>query len=187
MEHNDPHDAELVAQTLAGNREAFGQLYDSYARLVRAVAAGVSGDWPAVDDMVQECFLRAYRNLIALRDPHRFGPWIVGIARQVGRERRRALRRDRHEFGKRSEIDSITAADAVVFEGHDLELVMQKLADLPEKERLAVHAFFLEQRDVPQAAEMLGFSKSGFYLLVRKGIARLAALMQPCDVKVKKG
>ncbi len=28
MEQNGPHDAELVAQTLAGNREAFAQLYD---------------------------------------------------------------------------------------------------------------------------------------------------------------
>ncbi len=63
MEPNLLNDAELVAQTLAGNREAFGQLYDRYARMVRAVVAGVSGDWPTVEDMTQECFLRGYRNL----------------------------------------------------------------------------------------------------------------------------
>ena len=83
-------DAELVAATLSGNREAFGQLYDRYAPIVRVVVAGVSGDWPGVEDMVQECFLRGYGKLTTLRRPQRFGPWISGIARLIGRERRRA-------------------------------------------------------------------------------------------------
>jgi RNA polymerase sigma-70 factor (ECF subfamily) len=98
MEPNAPNDAELVAETLADNREAFGELYDRHARMVRAVVLGVSGDWSAVEDMTQESFLRAFRKLATLREPARFCPWIVGIARHVARERRRTLRRDRHEF-----------------------------------------------------------------------------------------
>ena len=98
MDENPPTDSELMKATLAGEREAFGQLYDRYARIVRAVVAGTSGDWPGSEDMTQECFLRAYRKLRQLREPDRFGAWIVGIARQIGRERRRTLRRDRHEF-----------------------------------------------------------------------------------------
>jgi RNA polymerase sigma-70 factor (ECF subfamily) len=81
MEPNVPTDADLVAGTLSGNHEAFGELYDRHARMVRAVVAGVSGDWFAAEDMAQECFLRAYRSLARLRDPGRFGPWVVGIAR----------------------------------------------------------------------------------------------------------
>ena len=99
MDTNAPSDAELVRQALAGDREAFGQLYDRHARQVRAVVAAVSGDWSDVEDMTQECFLRAYRKLATLRDPERVGPWLAGFARQVARERRRTLRRDRHEFG----------------------------------------------------------------------------------------
>ena len=69
MQPTEPTDAELVAQTLAGNREAFGDLYDRYARLVRSVVCGVTWDWPMVQDLTQESFLRAYRKLGSLREP----------------------------------------------------------------------------------------------------------------------
>src|SRR5688572_7042268 len=145
---NNAADADLVAETLSGNRESFGRLYDRHARMVRAVVAGVSGDWSAVEDMTQDCFLRAYRNLSRLRDRQRFGPWIVGIARQVGRERRRTLRRDRHEFRDPQpwEVESAGDAEANVAQSDHLEFVMRKLSELDERERIAVHAFYLEQQ-----------------------------------------
>jgi hypothetical protein len=52
MDSNSPTDAELVTETLAGDREPFGQLYDRYARLVATVVAGVSGDWAAPSNIV---------------------------------------------------------------------------------------------------------------------------------------
>src|SRR5271166_6109924 len=96
--NNEPSDADLGARVLAGDRDAFGRLYDRYARLVRAVVYRAGNDAPVVHDLTQECFLRAYRNLARLRQPDRFGAWVVGIARAVAREHRRSLRRDRHQF-----------------------------------------------------------------------------------------
>jgi DNA-directed RNA polymerase specialized sigma24 family protein len=82
MNPSERTDADLVAQVLAEDREAFAYLYDGYARPVRAVLVGVSCHRPSVEDMTQECFLSAYRNLANLREPARFAAWIVGIARQ---------------------------------------------------------------------------------------------------------
>jgi RNA polymerase sigma factor (sigma-70 family) len=184
MEPNAPNDADLVAQALSGHREAFAELYDRHARLVRAVVAGVSGDWPAVEDMTQECFLRAYRNLGRLRDAGRFGAWIAGIARQVGRERRRTLRRDRHEFRQPEPGELATLADVEpgLHDREELELVMQEVARLPERERLAIHLFYFGEQDARQAAEMLGMSRSGFYALLQRALARLAARLRPSDI-----
>jgi RNA polymerase sigma-70 factor (ECF subfamily) len=185
MTQNSPTDSELVAQTLAGCREPFGQLYDRYARMVRAVVAGVSGDWPGADDMLQECFLRAYRNLSKLRDPARFGGWVTGIARQVGRERRRSLRRDRHEFHdvRQWQIELTANSETKVAKRDQIELVMRKLDGLEERERIAVHAFFLEQQNAEQAADLLGLSRSGFYALVQRAIGRLAAQIRLSETK----
>jgi RNA polymerase sigma-70 factor (ECF subfamily) len=182
MTQDSPTDDELVAQTLAGCREAFVQLYDRYARMVRAVVAGVSGDWPGAEDMVQESFMRAYRKLGSLHDPSRFGAWIVGIARQVGRERRRSMRRDRHEFGDTRPWQIASAADAETKADvrDEIEHVMRNVADLPERERLAIHMFFLEQHDARQGAELLGLSRNGFYGLLQRAISRLASQVHPC-------
>jgi RNA polymerase sigma factor (sigma-70 family) len=181
MEPHSRSDAELVAQTLTGQREPFGVLYDRYARLVASVTAGVAGDWDAVDDMVQECFLRAYRKLATLHDSTRFAAWIVGIARQVGRERRRTMRRDRHEFHDPITLTQNECADASaeLCQREELDHIMQHVAALPENERIALHAFFLEEQNVNTTAEQLGMSRSGFYAIVQKAVAHLARQLAP--------
>ena len=179
MDRNEQTDADLVARSLAGEREAFVCLYDHYAPMVRAVVVGVSGDWDAVEDMTQESFLRAYRQLAKLRDPSRFGAWLVGIARRVARERKRSLRRDRHRFVGERLPDLVSPEDAAsrMQDADERDLLMKKLSTLPERERLAIHAFFLQQQRAPQAAELLELSRSGFYALLGRALSHLAALV----------
>jgi RNA polymerase sigma-70 factor, ECF subfamily len=179
MVNHEPTDAELVANVLSGDREAFGCLYDRYARLVRSVVWGVAGDSSAAADLTQECFLRAHKNLHRLKKPDRFGSWLFGMARQVARERKRSLRRDRHRFVGDIPLEIASESDAAVARetAEETVLVMQRLAELPERERLAIHAFFLQERDAKQAAELLNLSPSGFYALLERGLRRLQALI----------
>jgi RNA polymerase sigma-70 factor (ECF subfamily) len=188
MEPGTENDAELVSESLAGNREAFGDLYDRYAATVRVIVAGVSGDWGAVEDMAQESFLRAYRNLSRLRDRQRFGAWIAGIARQVARERRRTLRRDRHKFRDPQpwEVESTHHHRQEIHDDDDLRRIMELLADLEENERLAIHTFFLQGNSALESAEVVGLSRSGFYALLQRAIARLAASFEPCGSSGKR-
>lgn len=178
MQHNEPSDADLVAKVLSGNREAFGCLYDRYARLVRAVVYDVA-DWSVVQDLTQEIFLRAYKNLARLREPDSFGRWIVGIARQVVRERKRTLRRDRHKFIGSDNLELPSEADEVgaIQATEETEFVLRRLAELPERERLAIHAFFLKECNAQQTGELLGLSRSGLYDLLARSLAKLSRLV----------
>jgi RNA polymerase sigma factor (sigma-70 family) len=180
MGDNEPTDADLVASVLTGDREAFGCLYDRYASLVRAVVYDVARDWPMVHDLTQECFLRAYQKLGRLRQPDRFAQWVVGIARQVARERRRAIRRDRHRFvgGQMLHTSSETDVSLAMQAAEETEWVIRRVADLPERERLAIHSFFLQECDVRQTAELLGLSRSGVYALLERALTRLAAMVR---------
>ncbi len=74
-------DAELVRRTLAGERHAFETLVLLHTPRLRAIARNVVGESAAVDDVVQECFLRAYDRLGQLGDPLRFPGWISIICR----------------------------------------------------------------------------------------------------------
>lgn len=155
--------AELVRRTLSGDREAFAVLYDRFAPLVRAVVRDA--------DATQDTFLRAYRNLRTLSDPGRFAGWLVGIARQVARERHR-LRPIEPLTADPPTHDSPSADDADEV-AHLLELV----ARLPADEREAVRLFFLCERDADDTAKRLGRSRSGTYALLKRAVGTLAGWM----------
>jgi RNA polymerase sigma-70 factor (ECF subfamily) len=70
----------LVSAARAGDRAAFGRLYDRYARMVHGILLARVPP-REVDDLVQEVFLLALRQLHALRDISRFGAWLGTITR----------------------------------------------------------------------------------------------------------
>lgn len=78
-------EAKVVRAAQAGDRVAFGQLYDRYARVVHGVllARVPTSD---VDDLVQDVFLRALPRLNNLRKPERFGAWLIAIARNCAND-----------------------------------------------------------------------------------------------------
>lgn len=181
LQANEPPDSELVARTLAGDREAFGQLYDRFARLVRAVVFRVGTEPQVVNDLTQECFLRAYRNLARLRHRERFGAWVVGIARQVARENRRSSRRDRHEYVGSTLLSGwLDPRDTCSIDSRDeIESILNRVESLPELERLAIHMYFLQERDATGAASLIGVSRSGFYALIKRALVRLGNSVAP--------
>ena len=78
-------DVTRVVAAKDGDRAAFGQLYERYARMVHGVllARVPVGE---VDDLVQDVFIRALRRLSALRETASFGAWLAAIARNVAND-----------------------------------------------------------------------------------------------------
>ena len=70
----------LVGAARDGDRAAFGRLYGRYARMVHGILLARVPP-REVDDLVQEVFLSALRQLHSLRDLSRFGAWLGTITR----------------------------------------------------------------------------------------------------------
>src|SRR3954471_18368803 len=74
-------DAQLVARTLAGDSTAFEALVVGHLGRAQAVARAVLGNHSAIDDVVQEAFLRSYDRLGQLTEPATFPSWLATIVR----------------------------------------------------------------------------------------------------------
>lgn len=161
---------ELIRAVIAGHRTAYGILYDRYAPLVRAVCYDRTRNLADAQDLTQDAFLRAYERLSGLRRPDRFGPWLIGIARHCCREWRRQVSRDR-----RRHTCLLETSSACANQQHDGELARlgSLMAGLPEKDRLALHAFYLQGKSVDDARQVLGLSRSGFYRAMERARERL--------------
>ena len=82
-------DADLVAACLAGDQQAFGRIVERYQRLLCSLAYSATGQLSMSEDLAQEAFVEAWRQLRNLREPEKLRPWLCGILRhKVGRLRR---------------------------------------------------------------------------------------------------
>jgi RNA polymerase sigma-70 factor (ECF subfamily) len=165
---------DLVRRAQDGDVEAFGCLYDRTIRLVRAVAADAGPD--ASEDVAHEAYLRAYRNLGTLQAPERFAAWVVGITRQVVRERRRARRFEPLP------VDIPGTPSPAGLGDEESEELLRAVARLPEEERLAIRFFFLNERSIEETARLLDRSRSGTYSVLQSAKIKLARWLRECGV-----
>ena len=86
-------DADLVGAALAGDREAFGAIYDRYSSQVFTMCAHMLGNREDAADATSDVFLTAAERLDQLRDPSRLRVWLLAIARR--NVYRRSSRRSR--------------------------------------------------------------------------------------------
>jgi RNA polymerase sigma factor (sigma-70 family) len=90
-------DARLVAECLAGHRDVFGQIVERYQALVCSLAYSGTGNLSQSQDLAQETFLRAWKELPQLREPSKLRPWLCGIVRcLIGKARRQNGREPAH-------------------------------------------------------------------------------------------
>jgi RNA polymerase sigma-70 factor (ECF subfamily) len=78
-------DAMLVGSARNGDRAAFGELYNRYARMVHGVLLARVPACDA-DDLVQDVFVLALGRLSALREPGSFGAWLAAITRNLAND-----------------------------------------------------------------------------------------------------
>ncbi len=170
-----PSDKALVLAVFAGDKAAYKKLYDRYAPLIRAVCYDMTGNLADAQDLAQDVFMRAYEKLDRLRDPELFGRWIVGIARLRCKEwRRQKLRSQNKNIGLNDN------AQAVAPESPDdsrIELLREMITTLPEKERLALHTFYLQGSSADNVRRIMGLSRSGFYRVLERARKRLEQLL----------
>ena len=129
-------DADLVARVLTDDdQHAFGELVRRHQSSVRGLLRQLTRtDVALADDLAQEAFLRAYKNIRSFRGEARFSTWLYRIAyncfREDARRRKEFVGVDEEQWRAEKDPRSVDAGLK-----HDL---MHALSLLPLNERTAV-------------------------------------------------
>jgi DNA-directed RNA polymerase specialized sigma24 family protein len=75
------------------------------------------------------------------------------------------------------EIAHGSDATQAIQAAEEVDILLQRLTELPERERIAIHAFFLQECNARQAAALLDLSLSSLYAILERGLSRLASRM----------
>ena len=84
----------IIAQAQSGNEDAFHAIYRRYGRPIASFLYHHVNNRALAEELAQETFVRAYRNLNFLKDEARLSTWLFGIARNVAREASRKNLKD---------------------------------------------------------------------------------------------
>jgi len=165
-----PSDAELVARVKARDRDGFAALVARYQAAVVGAALAITRDAALAEDLAQEVFVAAWRDLGRLRDAGRVGPYLVAAARNHARSavRRRARRAAAGERGAPPPPEPApTPHDEAV--GRERRALLRACLDqVPEAHREALVLFYLEGQSVEEVARVTGASAA----LVKQRLSR---------------
>jgi RNA polymerase sigma-70 factor (ECF subfamily) len=144
-------DAELVVLAQRGDRSAFGLLAAQVADRLYALAFRVLRDRDVAEDAAQEAIVLIWRDLRALRDPHRFETWAYRIlVRACYREARGRRARVQHLYALRDTSVADTA-DAVA----NRDELERAFAGLTAQQRAVITLQYYLGMSYPQIADVL--------------------------------
>lgn len=177
----EPTDEALVERVQAGDIEAFGVLVERYERKLKRYGAKFLAA-EDVTDLVQEAFMRAFRNIQGFHPGARFSPWMYRIAHNefVSALRKRArmpvLSVDFDTFVSHPVYDDPAPRER---EQRDLRAMIDAgLAQLSPKYREALVLFYLEGLSYREIADVLHVPVSTVGIRLKRAREALAAHYQ---------
>jgi RNA polymerase sigma-70 factor, ECF subfamily len=161
----------LVSAARDGDRAAFGRLYDRYARMVHGILLARVPP-REVDDLVQEVFLSALRQLHGLRDLSRFGAWLGTITRNRANDYfRKAIPHEKAtEPVSESQAESKTTNDTAEQEA---AVILAVVRGLPESYREPLILRLVEGMTGPEIAARTGLTHGSVRVNLCRGMQLL--------------
>jgi len=174
--HGISEDDGLIRAAAAGDRAAFGELYVRYARLVHGILLARVPPGEA-DDLVQDVFLSAMRQLRGLRTAAAFRGWLAAIARNRAvdyfRQARLAAPLEEN-MGQESR-----ARDT----GLDAWEILDLIRHLPEAYREPLILRLVEGMTGPEIAHQTGLTADSVRVNLCRGMKMLRGLWGGVDAK----
>jgi RNA polymerase sigma factor (sigma-70 family) len=165
-------DAELLEASRRGEHDAFAALIERYQGVVSAVSYSRTGDRALSEDVAQDTFIAAWRQLGQLREPSRLRSWLCGIARNLARKARRRTAREAPldqplVFEGANPFDAAAEAEAE-------RVVRDALMRVPDTYRDVLVLYYRDQRSVRDVAVALGITEAAALQRLARGRQYLA-------------
>jgi len=188
-----PTDGQLVVRANDGDRKAFDELIVRYQRQAVAVSYRLLGNSNDALEVTQYAFLKAFTSLATLQKPEAFGGWLMRIVSNLslnfrrGRKNKQQLPLDDLLGASEPSTSNGSGSDSMAQSGDPVRRLesqemgrklQEALSQLPEKQRLAIVMFTIEQMPQKQVAETLECSVEAVKWHVFQGRKKLKEILK---------
>lgn len=177
----------FVAKARSGDAEAFRALVDRHSRGLFRLAFRMTGNESDAEDVVQESFLRAYRQIGKFDERASFGTWIYRITvncalDQVRSRKRRAEQQPGDEIADdpvRSAVSHAPTPDRLALSGEMRERVAEAMNELSAAERAAFVLRHFEGMHIEEVSRVLGCQPGAAKHSVFRAVQKLRRALEP--------
>lgn len=159
----DP-DSELMKRVAKGDDEAFRLLFERHHRLAYSVIYRHIGVQSAAEDLVQEAFLRVYRNAAKWEPSAKFSTWLYTVVSNLCLNYKRDKARDKLRLVSGDEdggnpLEQLAASAETDFEAMDAaersRIIQSAISELPDNQRMALILSRYEDKSYEEVAEIM--------------------------------
>jgi RNA polymerase sigma-70 factor (ECF subfamily) len=166
---------DVLRRAKAGDARAFTEVVRHYDDRLRALAHRLLGDRAAMDDALQEAYVKAFRALPGFREDAGLGTWLYSITYRACVDLHR--RESRHRPAPQDRPGGAgTSADPATTAATRTDLI-RALAALPVDQRAAVLLVDAEGLDYDAAAAVLGVAPGTIASRLSRARAALRAAL----------
>lgn len=182
---NELSEAELVARSQNGDKEAFEQLVIRNQDLVFSLAFKLSGNRDLANDIAQEAFIRAWRAIEKFRGDSAFSTWIYRITVNTAWTLRKKAKK--HNLANIEETQEPIVIDEkkdpeLIAINSDLSFVLrQALNKLPMEQRIIVELKNIEGRSHKEIAEYLGITVTAAKVRLHRAHQKLRVMLEDLE------
>jgi len=175
----DFSDEELVHAAQSGDRTAFGRLYERYAAMVHGIL--LSRVPPAaVEDLVQDVFVRAMPRVGSLREISHFGGWLAAIARNRAVDFFRESQSGIEQFGDATDAESENRSGSSAHRA-EANAILAAIRTLPEAYREPLILRLVEGMTGPEIAARTGLTHGSVRVNLCRGMQQLRQVLHLGD------
>ena len=176
------NDQPYITKVINGDANAFAYLVDNYKNMVFSLAFKMTKNREEAEEISQDTFIKAYKNLPKFKGDSKFSTWLYRIAYHTSLDNIKKNKNNNNTF----EINEITfnqiQSAETILQGiarKERSKVMDKcLQKLPTEERSVIWMFYYDELSLKEIIEITGLSEANLKVKLHRARKRLLTIVK---------
>jgi RNA polymerase sigma-70 factor (ECF subfamily) len=179
---NNQQDEYYIEQTLEGNVNAFAFLVEKYKHMVFTLTIRIVKNREEAEEVSQDVFVKAFRNLENFKGDSKFSTWIYKIAYyaslDVIKRNKRQIKSENIETVYEGDLGNVQDALKYLHDKERKKIINEALLKLNEEERIVLTLFYFEELSIKEISKVVNLSEDNIKIKLFRSRKKLATILK---------
>jgi RNA polymerase sigma-70 factor (ECF subfamily) len=175
-------DEYYIQQTLNGNVNDYAFLVEKYKHMVFTLTIRIVKNREEAEEVSQDVFVKAYKNLKNFKGESKFSTWLYKIAYYASLD---VLKRNKRQISSEN-IDAIRERNIgntddslkFLYDGERKQIINDALLKLSEDERVIITLYYFEELPIKEISKVVDLSEDNIKIKLFRSRKKLAELLK---------